>query len=50
MNLTMTGASGLIGRRLIKNMSAAGHKVTPSLAPMVLWPHLHQFLAGCHQA
>ena len=25
MNITLTGASGLIGRRLLKNLSAAGH-------------------------
>ncbi|MEO8369349.1 MAG: NAD-dependent epimerase/dehydratase family protein, partial [Candidatus Solibacter sp.] len=28
MNVTMTGASGLIGRRLIKNLGGAGHKMT----------------------
>jgi len=28
VNLTMTGASGLIGRRLIKNLGGAGHKLT----------------------
>jgi uncharacterized protein (TIGR01777 family) len=28
VNLTMTGASGLIGRRLIRNLSNAGHKLT----------------------
>src|SRR5438270_8179640 len=25
MNITITGASGLIGRRLLKNLAAAGH-------------------------
>ena len=28
MNITITGASGLIGRRLMKNLSAAGHALT----------------------
>ena len=28
MNLTITGASGLIGRKLIRNLGAAGHKLT----------------------
>jgi len=27
MNITITGASGLIGRRLLKNLSAAGHSI-----------------------
>ena len=28
MNITITGASGLIGRRLLKNLGAAGHALT----------------------
>ena len=28
MNITITGASGLVGRRLLKNLGAAGHAVT----------------------
>ena len=28
MNITITGASGLIGRRLLKNLAAAGHALT----------------------
>ena len=28
MNITITGASGLIGRRLLKNLAAAGHSLT----------------------
>ena len=28
MNITITGASGLIGRRLLKNLGAAGHTLT----------------------
>jgi hypothetical protein len=28
VNLTITGASGLIGRRLIRNLGSAGHKLT----------------------
>ena len=28
MNITITGASGLIGRRLLKNLGAAGHSLT----------------------
>jgi uncharacterized protein len=28
VNLTMTGASGLIGRKLLKNLGGAGHKLT----------------------
>ena len=28
MNITITGASGLIGRRLLKNLGASGHSLT----------------------
>jgi len=28
LNITITGASGLIGRRLLKNLGAAGHSLT----------------------